>query len=145
MNIQCELCGTDAYLISALVEGTTLWVCEKCSAFGKVVVRKEVSKKIERISVPSVQYRIIEGFDALLKNGRERRGLKQEEVAIVLNEKLSLLQKIESGHSKPSFPLAKKLEQFFHIVLVEEEKAETVEKPLSKNESLTIGDFVKRS
>jgi len=69
--------------------------------------------------------------------------LKQEEFAKKLNEKESLIQKIESGHFEPSIGLAKKIGRFLKIKLVEEYEEVHEKQVRSKTGSFTIGDIIK--
>ena len=69
--------------------------------------------------------------------------MKQEELAKKINEKESRLHKIESGHFTPSLRLARKLEKFLKITLVEQVAEDTSPLEKSKSESLTLGDFIK--
>jgi len=60
-----------------------------------------------------------------------------------MNEKESLIQKIESGHYEPSILLAKKIGRFLKIKLLEEHEEKHEKQSKSKTDSLTIGDFIK--
>ena len=72
-------------------------------------------------------------------------GLKQEDFAKKINEKLSVVSGIESGRHKPSMELAKKIGRFLRISLVEEIEDKEEEKIAGKgaSEELTIGDLIK--
>jgi len=48
------------------------------------------------------------------------KGLTHEQLGLSLNERASLLRKIESGSIKPDEELTKKLERFFRIPLYTE-------------------------
>jgi len=48
------------------------------------------------------------------------KGLTHEQLGLSLNERASLLRKIESGSIKPDEQLTKKLERFFRIPLYTE-------------------------
>ena len=154
--MQCELCGkevTKGY--KAVVEGIVLSVCEKCSTFGNVV--SQVSEravddaKPGRIRIPLPPKPepnaevVVDNFADKIKKEREYRNLTQEEAAKMLAEKESVIHKLESGQMVPSLQLAKKLEQFYHITLIEEFKPEkeTSKKLDFKDESLTIGDMIR--
>lgn len=142
----CDLCGRTGELAKAYVEGTLLSVCGNCSRFGKAAYqskKKEEAKlkKIKKVEGPVEN--IVENYALLIKNAREKRNLKQEDVAKAINEKLSLIQKIETGNLKPSIELANKIGKFFDIKLIEinENKEEGIKK--TENSSLTIGDLIK--
>ena len=54
-----------------------------------------------------------------IRNKRDELGLKQEDFAKMLNEKESIIHKLETGEFKPSLKLAKKLEKKFGLKLIE--------------------------
>jgi len=155
--MQCDLCGTEGELFLAEVEGTRLNVCKRCSDFGKIIrrvkseieVKKEKEadvKKIKKIlfQEPEINETIVVDYAKRIKDAREKLGLKQEDFAKKVNEKESLVHHIETGKFEPSIGLARKLEKFLKIKLVEEYKEE--KEPLSaktKSDDYTIGDVIK--
>ena len=145
--VGCEICGKNfENLERAIVEGVMMGVCSNCAKFGKIIpVRKPLiePKRIIPVQTKEVMEDIVTDYAELIKKGRERKGLKQEGLAKDIAEKESVISKVESGSLKPSFILAKKLEQFLDIKLIEflEEKKQ-VNLNLKNNE-LTIGDLLK--
>ena len=87
---------------------------------------------------------VVSNYGSLIKNAREKMGLKQEELAKKLNEKESIIQKIETANFKPGMKLAKKLERFFGIKLIEEVEVEKVKIKKESSESFTLGHFIKK-
>jgi len=78
-------------------------------------------------------------------NKREGLGLKQKELAEKIAEKEALVHKLETGIVEPSIKIAKKLEKFLKIKLVEEQE-QTAESFISpKREGYTLGDFLKKN
>ena len=149
--MHCEMCGKDTSLFKTVIEGTELKVCGECGRFGKVIGRikkepkiKKKKKEIEEEEQPEIVQIIAPDYPKKVKQARESLGLKQEELAKKLNEKESIIHKIETGHYEPNINLARKLEKFLKIKLVEEEKIEK-EKGMEKSssEALTIGDLIK--
>ena len=69
--------------------------------------------------------------------------MKQEELAKRLNEKESLMHKIESNSITPSISLARKLEKALGIKIVQVYREDEKRKVNLKDESLTIGDLIK--
>ncbi len=143
----CDLCGTEAQLVSAVVEGTMLNVCKECSRFGNVVkvsparhLTKEKAKKI--IEEPEEVEVITKDYSSRIKNTREKLGIKQEDLARKINEKESLIHKIESGRIKPNMAVAKKLESALKIRLVETYIENAERKVNMRDENLTIGDLI---
>lgn len=145
--MMCEMCGTDTYLVKATIEGTTLNVCEKCAKFGIVIPgsnitqqeKKEIKIKVE----PQVIYEIVNNYAIIIKDAREKSGLKQEELALKLSEKVSEIHNIESGRLKPPFKVAVKIEKFFGIKLIEQVIEQSSNKINFKENGITIGDLIK--
>ena len=147
------MCGKKGELTEAVVEGVVMHVCNTCSKFGHVVplqpnVVKEDQRRVQEKKVfkktDDLTEGIVDDFAKIVKQGREKKGLKQEELAKEIAEKESLMHSVESGHIKPSFKTAKKLEVFLGIKLIEkyEKKAETKDVNF-KDESLTIADLLR--
>ena len=145
--VGCEICGKNfENLERAIVEGVMMGVCSNCAKFGKIIpVRKPLTgpKRIVPIQTKNVIEDIVTDYAELMKEAREKKGLKQEELAKSIAEKESVINKVENGSLKPSFVLARKLEQFLDIKLIEflEEKKE-INLNLKDN-GLTIGDLLK--
>ena len=74
---------------------------------------------------------------------RESLGLSQEELAMKLSEKVSLLHKIETGHVEPSFKTAAKIEKLLKVKILEKISHEPEAKKSGKNAPFTLGDFIK--
>lgn len=148
--MNCEMCGKETYLFKAVIEGTQLNVCKECARFGKIMKKisapvKEKKKKEENIEEePEIIEIIVPDYAKRVKKARENLGLKQEEIAMKINEKESVIHKVETGHYKPSLRLAKKLGRFLKIDLIEKQKIEK-EKKKDKDSSsgMTIGDLIK--
>lgn len=79
-------------------------------------------------------------FHLLIKNERAKKNLTQEELAKKLNEKASLIKRVEEGW-EPPLSMIKKLERFFNIELTEEIEEKQIESKTDRKE-LTIGDVV---
>ncbi len=151
----CEMCGKKGVATKKVtIEGTTMMVCDACATYGaEVTLPKKISAKIIRNYAPrefvdpDAEARIIQQFETVVKNAREKRGLKQEQVAKQLNEKESLIQNIESGRFKPSLKTARKLEKFFGIILVENNTFKTADTLQTSNEDtqITMGDLLRQT
>ena len=109
-----------------------------------VVKKEEVVEKSVVVREEVVDF-VVDEFGHLIKKGRERKGLKQEELSRAIGEKESLVHAAEAGRIKPSLKVARKLEVFLGIKLVSQEIGERPEnKQLNFNDSrLTIGDLLK--
>ncbi|OAQ51134.1 transcriptional regulator [Natrinema mahii] len=85
-------------------------------------------------------------YDDRVRNARESKGLSQSELANELNEKASLIRKIERGDTLPSDRVQSELESFLEINLnAEGASGEDSEwSGGSSTGSYTLGDVVKR-
>ncbi len=149
--MHCELCGKETGLFKAVVEGTELKVCKECAKFGKIirsigppVNEKKKKQEIEIEEEPEIIDAIVPDYAEKVKKARESSGLKQEGLAKRINEKESVIHKVETGHYEPNIALAKKLERFLKINLVEEQKIEKEKKPKTavSGSGFTIGDMI---
>ncbi len=145
--MQCEMCGSNAgRLLKADIEGSVMNVCSSCARFGKLIKAPPVyEKRIERKREPDKKpvEIIVANFSSLIKNKRERLGLKQEQLAKKLAERESIIQKLETGQFVPGVELARKIEKILRLRLIEEYKADMAEQPKAmKGSAMTLGDFV---
>ena len=85
-------------------------------------------------------------YDQRIRGARESRGLSQEELAKQLNEKASLIRKLERGDVLPSDSVQRKLERELDITLSESggEEGDTEWSGGSATGGTTLGDVVKR-
>ena len=155
VETNCEMCGKDAPLFKTEIEGTYLDVCKDCARFGRIVkqieepmpVRKDKiqSQRTRPIAVPrkEIMESVVENYAELIKNAREKLGLQQNELAVKIAEKDSVLHNIETGRYEPNIALAKKLQRYLHVKLVEETEITNEKVAGSKTEELTLGDVIK--
>lgn len=148
--MSCELCGKEGELYKSIVEGSQMNVCQNCSKFGKIIQTPKTNIKFKpkpfkkKQEMPETIFLIVDNYAELIKRSREKMKLKQEEVAKKIAEKESLIHSIESGKHEPNINLARKLERFFDINLVEEHKEEQKNIGKTNAGSLTIGDLIKK-
>lgn len=121
----CDLCGKEGQMYKAEIERTVMTVCESCAKYGKVIGK--VTKKIiidkpvirqPRVTDEPIET-IVSGYGDIIRKARQSSGMKQEELAKKINEKESNIHAIESGHREPRIELARKLEKFLGITLIE--------------------------
>lgn len=127
---ECEICGAEIKgKVQYIAIGTSkLKVCKACARYGTVVVEaKKVKAKIgsEQVLHREAKMRlyeqmdhdigeereVAEGYGRKIKEAREKAGLKQAELAKRVNEKLSLLRKIENEEIMPSEEMRRKIER----------------------------------
>lgn len=130
---KCEVCGasipTEPIIVD--IDGAILSVCVKCSKLGRparmtaisdiksrVGLANESLKKSQAI-VSDEEWVVRDDFAAILRSARESMHLTQEQVGMKINEKSSVIAKLETGKMKPSIPLAKKLEHVLKVHLLE--------------------------
>ena len=137
------MCGREAGLFRARIEGSLVNVCERCGRFGNVLEKKAAYEPKKTNIINEIEDDIlVENFNKIVKSERERKGLTQEQLAKITNEKTSVIQKVENKEIEPSFKLIKKLEKYFRIVLTE--KQQPIKEKIKHHEvkSFTLGDMV---
>ena len=88
---------------------------------------------------------IAQDYHDRIRNARESEGLSQSELAKQLNEKASLIRKLEQGNSLPSDDVRKKLEGALDIDLSAGGSSDDAEWSGRESDgSYTLGDVVKR-
>ena len=164
--MRCEVCGRKIHTapVTALIEGAKLTVCPECSKHGRVVVEEEkvtlpttLKKPVAPVNIHLQQRKapaaavdtsreIVEGFDVKIRQARERIGLSHEELGKKINEKTSVLRKIETGKMTPDNTLVTKLEHALKVKLiaqVADEKIQQAENTKKPGRELTMGDLIK--
>lgn len=151
--MNCDMCGKETGLFKTDVEGSVLNLCKECSKFGKVISAVRVEEKAARKREKGIMLEkpkeeesilsIVPDYGGIIKKKREEMGIKQEDFAKKLNEKASLIHKIEINQFEPGIDLARKIERFLHIKLVEQQEIKPEKFGGTKGEHFTIGDFIK--
>jgi len=140
----CEICGDKEAIMMAIIEGSLLNVCDSCARFGSIIRVKQIAKEekpVKKLTTELINI-INPEYPNLIKNAREKLGLKQKELAFKINEKESIIHKLETGTLQPTILLARKLEKILKINLVELYQ-ESHENLNLKDDKLTIGDLLK--
>ena len=153
--MNCELCGKKVGRPKRVkVEGSVLQVCEQCASYGKEVLEKKKTDTEERLNrIKKGRTRSSRGFGDesktlvmdfpdKIRKARLENDWTQEELANNLNEKKSVVAKLERSDMRPSDSLREKLEKTLDITLLEEiEKVSTSTQ--HQEGGLTIGDLIK--
>ena len=140
--MNCELCGKQRELVLALVENIEMKVCPDCSKFGKVLREiKEIEEEEKKFEEEEFVEGIVDDYSKIIKDKREKMGMKQEELAKKLNIKESIIHKIETGALEPSMETAKKLENFLRIKLITEYNVK-YKKIGADDRAMTLGDLI---
>jgi putative transcription factor len=171
--VQCEMCGTEtASPRTVKVEGAELEVCDQCAEFGTEVKTESSGSTSTKYSTSSSSSSssssggsggsssggsrrrsdmfddmgdLAQAYDDRIRSAREGRGLSQADLAKELNEKASLIRKLERGDVLPSDDVQKKLERFLEIDLVGGGSVDESEwEADSSTGEYTLGDVVER-
>ena len=171
--VQCEMCGKDVSSPSRVkIEGAELNVCDECTDFGTEVKTESSSSTSTKYSTSSSgssgsgssssstgsssnsgprrdmfdeMDEIAQDFDDQIRKARESEGLSQKELAKQLNEKASLIRKLEQGNSLPSDSVRTKLESALGLDLSAGGGTDDAEWSGGSSEgNYTLGDVVER-
>ncbi len=155
--MNCELCGKSAEKTKKIqVEGTTLQVCSACARHGEEVFQSRGGKTKEDILArvnkmhnrpyssqgTQEEKELALDYPDRISKARIEYDWTQEELSNKVNEKKSVISKIERGDLNPSEDLIKKLEKTLNVELKEAIK-EVVPKKSNLSSGLTIGDLLK--
>lgn len=99
---------------------------------------------IERVE----RYEFVDGYGEIIRKAREKLGLTREELGALIQDKASVIKKIENEELKPTIELAKKLEKVLKVKILVEVSEEVEEffkpqSPKTKPSGLTLGDLLK--
>ena len=157
----CELCGKETPRTRIVsVEGSLLSVCAECARFGAEVagpvkVRRTgnpvVAQRLERrqrrmserdiYEAPAVE-ELVDDFGERIRSAREARGWKQADLGAKINEKASVIAKLETRAMVPSDAMIPKLERTLGIKLREKVEPVAVKKHTGRA-PVTLGDLVR--
>ena len=147
---ECTLCGKNVNkLFLAEVEGSKIEICESCGKFGNLIEEvKPKEQKAEGLFLKKApeleenQEEMKSDYGKLIIQARKKMGLERKDFAMKINEKESIIKRIESQEMVPDEKLQKKIEGFLEIKLSEAyEKARLNNQP--NKENLTLGDIAK--
>ncbi|UCE37393.1 MAG: TIGR00270 family protein [Thermoplasmata archaeon] len=158
----CEMCGVDVPNLKEItIEGSNLSVCPKCAKFGQdhpmtkgadehtytPTITERLERREKRRTTKDVfekaQEELALDYPKRISLARTSMGLSQEELGKKINEKKSVVAKLEAGDMIPDEKLIKKLEKALDISL--KEKVAAISPPKRKEEAkgMTLGDFIK--
>ncbi|MGB6500398.1 MAG: multiprotein bridging factor aMBF1 [Thermoplasmata archaeon] len=140
----CEMCGNDVESVSRVkVEGSVLRLCPACARFGEALdpppapIAPSVASPVRaRPMTPASrpiggarrmeerdlygeigELELASDWSKRVRTAREALGWTPEELGKKLNEKKSVVLKIESGHIHPADDLVRKLEHLLKVRL----------------------------
>jgi len=159
---ECPICGGKIWGRGekVLLEGAKITVCQSCAQFGIKIKAKpqmiETTKKLYPKPTSSVKkvvrhreieesIEIVSDYVVRIREARNARGLNQDQFAQKLNEKPSLLRRIEAGKVEPTTKLAKKIEEVYNIKLLKQvdeiEPAAKQNQYMKKSSGSSLGDI----
>ena len=133
--MECEICGKPVSATNptrAKIEGSVVVVCKECAKLGTIQKTPPKPKfqknKKEKSNVqPKRNYRndepteeLIENYNTAVRNARESKNWSREDLGRKINERVSVINRIESGKMTPDNKLTKKLEKALNITLFED-------------------------
>ena len=138
--MECEICGKpvpENNPIRAKIEGSVMVVCKECSKLGKIqktppkpkFVKQNNNNKSRRPAParnrpysrneePTEE--LIEDFSLEVRKARESKNWSREDLGKKINERVSVITRIETGKMTPDNKVTKKLERALDIKLLEE-------------------------
>ncbi len=161
--MNCDICGREIVgaAFKVKVEGAKMLVCRNCQALGKPYQEDPVVRRPAPVifagplKVPKAPARrpselpkeiseldVVDDFSVLVRKGRMKLGWSQDDLARKVREKLSVIQKIETGKMTPNTQLCRQLQHELKIKLLIPRK-ETPPPKTSAPTEVTLGDIVK--
>lgn len=162
LDKECPICGSIIWGkgVRVLIEEAKITVCQACAKHGKKIYIPQISKPKQTKSLQTKRtFKKLELDDGLeivsdyyhkIRKVRQSLSLNQDHFAQKLNEKPSLIRRIEAGKVEPTIKLAKKIEKVYNIRLLkkrdESEASVSTDKFLKRSTGRSLGDiaFIKK-
>ena len=160
--MECEICGKpvpEHNPIRAKIEGSVMVVCKECAKLGKIQkappkpkFRKQdkkgkktnntKNKAYSRQEEPSEE--LIEDFEFEVRKAREANNWSREDLGKKINERVSVITRIETGKMTPDIKRTKKLERALDIKLLEKSENIDLNQYMSSSSGeRTLGNVMK--
>jgi len=158
--VLCEVCGRQTTMLRVVsIEGSELNACPECARFGvemsprpkrstsaPVHVSEALEKREKRAQTFDVFQQAAEelapDFPQRIRKARERLNWTPEDLGKKLNEKKSVVLKLEAGQMRPDDALIRKVERTLGIKLKERPTQAAAPKSAGRRD-LTLGDLVR--
>jgi putative transcription factor len=86
----------------------------------------------------------VEDFHKIIREAREKKGWSREELGEKIYEKVSVINRLESGKMVPDLKLARKMEKILKITLLEKtDQAQMDDLNAAHMRKATIGDIAR--
>ncbi|MBS7645751.1 MAG: multiprotein bridging factor aMBF1 [Candidatus Bathyarchaeia archaeon] len=157
--MDCEICGRairgGGFRI--VMDGVRLLVCEHCRDHGSPYIGSDMDAKaqrppgvkpvvgrIRRPGPPEIpRFEVVGDFPKMVRDARLTLGFTQKELAAKINERVSVIQKVEVGKLTPDLRLARKLEKILRVSLITREEDLEAPKTTAGGVERTLGDVVR--
>ena len=155
------MCGQEVPRLRKItIEGSVLSVCSNCVKFGsgssskaegEATIPDTITERLERREkrlrtkdvFESPQKELALDYSNRIRNARQSKGLSQEDLGKKINEKKSVVAKLEHGDMIPDEKLISKLERALDITLKETLTSASTPQKTETPHGMTLGDFIK--
>lgn len=154
--MRCEICGKKVIgkPVRTKIENSIMLTCNECSKFGKVQREPPKPKRGPGMRAPAggrrsfrskePTHEVVEDYQTIIRQAREKKGWSREDLGEKIYEKVSVINRLESGKMVPDLKLARKLERTLKITLLEKtEEAQLDEAGALNMRRATIGDIAR--
>ena len=156
--MHCDVCGAEigGQPYRRIIEGGKMTVCSRCASFGSVEwnpnlprerPRGRPAPRRPRSEVEAVEtLGMVDDYGAKIRKARQRMGMTVEDFARKINEKESVIKKLEKEELNPDRKLIQKLTGALKIELLEVGDAPAAA-PVARRSSTgrTLGEIWKQS
>ena len=167
--MQCEVCGKSIMgkPYKTIIEGARLVVCHDCSVLGSISwelktpnlkpLRRNVHRQQRRSQQKSTKgpksplessMELVPDYGIRIRKAREKSAFTHEDLGRRINEKISVLKKLENQKMKPDDRLVEKLQRALRIRLLvpRTDGSFPPHEPsrITPSKTLTLGDLIKK-
>ena len=157
--MRCEVCGREIFgqPYYRVIEGGRLVVCSQCSKFStqewdpkRPEARKSPTRRrsaqpkpMRRSDIETAEaLELVDGYGMIIKKARQKKGLSVEDFSKKINEKESVVKKLEKEDMNPPMDLVRKVQRELGINILEEAetmKGAVLTRPMGPR---TLGDMI---
>ena len=155
----CEICGRQTNMLRVVrIEGSELNACPDCAKFGvdkaprpkastapvhisEAIERREKRTQTRDVLVDGAE-ELVSDFHVRIRKAREKLLWTPEDLGRKINEKKSVILKLEGGQMHPDDALVRKLERTLNIKLKERPTLASAPKSAVQR-GLTLGDLIR--
>lgn len=145
----CEMCGKEATVVSAKVASSTMQLCSQCRKHGVEINEKPSHSKVfHKRKKSETQEVIVDDYGSRISKALHKKGLNSHQLARAINLKESSLHKFLCGKIQPEIDIAKKIEKFLEISLVQEKEIQSAPQDYlidddEESSGTSLGDILK--